>query len=285
MNVAKKEGKETIYESRYFDNRLPPKDRMVKNGHQTLGTAQMFAIEKSEKFGYCAVAELLTYNVGEVPQEDIVRKWGYLNGQEVDVTVDFEAEKQKWITATHKRLEKLETDKQIQAARAGMDTTKENDMSDVSSSEVKKATKGKPVTKVPPAAAKGAATTSKKLKAGKAAANGKGSVAKGKKDAKGDKPKAPAKAPLGSPGSLLASLELREGSLKGNLAAILCENKGKMVPIKNVIKAVYGNQDLANIAKLQMVIQGVAGRLNRKESPWHIERGEDAIGLKAGKKA
>ena len=49
----KKEGKEIFYDARYFDNRLKGADRCVKTGHQALGQAQMFAIRKSEEFGYC----------------------------------------------------------------------------------------------------------------------------------------------------------------------------------------------------------------------------------------
>lgn len=270
----KKEGKEVIYDCRYFDNRLKGEARCVKTGHQTLGQGQMYAIKKSEEFGYCEVAEILQYNVGEVAQEDIVRKWAYMNGQEVDVNVDHAAEKDKFIAAAHKKLAKLET------------STKDNEMSDVTSAEVAKATKGKVVTKVTPAAAKnaGKGATAAAAKAQKVSAPKKASKAPAKKAG----PKKEAAAPLGKPGSLLASFGARAESNRGNLLTLLCDNVGKLLPVKDVLKATYGTTNLEKISPLRMVIKGAEEMIKMNKLDCHIARGEDAkgdmtLGLKKGK--
>ena len=276
----KKDNKEVIYDARYFDNRLPKADRCVKIGHQTLGQAQMYAIKKSEDFGYCEVAEVLQYNVGEVPQEDIVRKWGYMNGHEVDINVDFAAEKEKFIAAAHRKLAKLET------------TEKEKIMSasDMTSAEVAAATKGKPVTKFSSAAAKGAGKGAGKL-ATKAAA----AAAKPKKVApsgKGAKPKAkkePAET-VGKPGSLLHSFGLRAGTSRAGMIELMAGNMGKLLPVKEVLKATYGKPDLEKIGALKMVIKGAEEMIRMNKLDCHIARGEDAkgdltLGLKKGKAA
>lgn len=283
----KKEGKEVIYDARYFDNRLPPKDRCVKSGHQTLGQGQMYAIKKSEEFGYCEVAEILQYNVGTEPQEDIVRKWGYMNGQEVDVTVDFEAEKQKWIAAAHKKLQKLETPDAIKFAMAGKENT---NMNDVTSADVAKATKGKVVTKITPAAAKNAGksangSAAKAQKSGATKKAGKATKDGHKKAATAQK--AP-KAPVGKPGSLLASFGCREGTARAGMVTALCESVGKMIPVKDILKATYGKADLEKISALKMVIKGAEEMIKLNKIDYHIARGEDAkgdltLGLKKGK--
>ena len=287
--MVKKEGKEIFYDARYFDNRLKGADRCVKTGHQTLGSAQMFAIKKSEDFGYCGVAETESSMIGEVPHEEILRRWGYLAGHEVDISKEIEAEKEAAIARAHKKLEvpKLETETQVQAAKAGKDVTKENnDMTDVTSADVAKATKGKPVTKVSPAAAKnsGKGATAAAAKAQKAGAAKKGSKAPAKKPAVAKE----AKAPVGKPGSLLHSFGCREGSFRAGMVTILCENVGKMVPIKEVLKATYNTTNLEKIGALKMVIKGAEEMIKLNKIDYHIARGEDAkgdltLGLKKGK--
>lgn len=281
--MVKKEGKEVIYDCRYFDNRLPPKDRLVKTGHQTLGQGQMYAIRKSEDFGYCEVAEVLQYNVGTVPQEDVVKRWAYLNGQEVDINVDYAAEKEKFIAAAHKKLMKLETETQVQAAKAGKDVTKENEMDNatVTSADVKKATKGKAVTKVGAAAAKNAKTTTKAFQKPNGKAPAKKVAPKAKKEAT---------APLGKPGSLLAQFGARAESNRGNMLQLLCDNVGKMLAVKDVLKATYGSPNTEKVGALKMVIKGAEEMIRANKIDCHIARGEDAkgdltLGIKKGKAA
>lgn len=285
--MVKKEGKEVFYDCRYFDNRLPGKDRCVKTGHQTLGQAQMFAIEKSDQFGYCGIAEVQSYMIGEVPQEDIIRRWGYLAGHEVDISKEVEAEKEQAIARAHKKLQKLETEEQIAAAKRGatVTSTKENDMSDVTSTEIAKATKGKVVIKVTPAAAKNAG---KGANAAAAKAQKAGAKGKAKAPAKAPKAKKEAVAPLGKPGSLLASFGARAGSNRGNMLQLLCDNVGKLLPIKDVLKATYGTTNLEKISPLRMVIKGAEEMIKLNKIDAHIARGEDAkgdttLGLKKGK--
>lgn len=115
-------------------------------------------------------------------------------------------------------------------------------------------------------------------KAGKAAAS-----------AKGTKPvaKETAKETVGTPGSLLASFGLRAGSKRAGFVTILCENKGKMLPVKDVLKATYGSPSLDGIGPLAMVIKGTNDMIRANKIAWHVERakadnGDITIGLKAG---
>lgn len=267
--MAKKD-EEIIYECRWFDNREPPKTRIQKTGHQTLGQAQMKGIEMSETFGYAAVAETRLFLVGTVPQEEILRRYEYIDGKEYEVNAeDFQAAKEAAIANAEKRLK-----------------TEVKEKKDMTSTQVAEASAGKSATKVPPAVAKNAKTTSKAAKPVKAAK----APAKAKKAAAAPK-KATAKVEkttFGAPGSVLAQFDAREGTFRAKCLQILCDNKGKMLPVKDVLKATYGSASEDNMGKLNMVLKGVTDMANANEIAWHLERGKDdkdslTLGLKAGK--
>lgn len=271
--MTERKQNEVIYDVRWTDNRQPPKSRIQKYGKSTLGQAQEMAIEMSEKFGYCEIGEIKITFVGEVEQEEILRRWAYLGGQEVELTeADLAARKEVAVKKATKELQPLET------------VTKETKMT--TSANASAASAGKPVTKVPAAVAANAKSTgkaAKPVKAAKAQPKAKKAAAAPKKPT----PKAE-KVPFGAPGSVLAQFGAREGSFRALCLQELCDNKGKMLPVKQVLKATYGSASEENIGKLNMVLKGVVDMAKANDIAWHLERGKDdkdslTLGLKAGK--
>lgn len=252
--------KETLYEARWFDNSIKGKERLVKKGHQTLESAKSEAVSASDKYGYAEAAIFERTMIGETENDVVKERFAFMSGKPVDIKADIEAAKQQAIKEAAK---KLQAKPEIQPEKE-----KENTMANTETS----------------------ATASKKVAAAKKTAKKAPVPEKGKKGAAKApaKVKKPAAEPVGTPGSLLASFGLRAGTARAGLVTCLVENKGKMVPAKELLKATYGSQDIENWGKIGMVIKGAIEMIKLNSIAWHIERGKDdkgdpTVGLKAGK--
>lgn len=62
----------------------------------------------------------------------------------------------------------------------------------------------------------------------------------------------------------MEKLNFRDGSKVHAVASELVKKKGKPVPVKDLLKAAYGNQKDENRGPLQMVLLGLKNRLKDK---------------------
>jgi len=255
--VKKLSIREKLFETRWNEPKHKVAPVLRKHGHKTMAQAQTQAIAMSIIYGYSQCAEYDRIVVNDVETEEVIKKHGYVAGHEIDLTKDTTKEQAAAISAAQSKLKsrKISTEKETTMATTSNGTAK------------KPATSAKKVAEAKPARKTGKPKTSAKKPATKG-------------------PKTPKEA-VGAPGSLLASFGLRAGSKRAAFVSLLCENKGKLLPIRQVLKATYGNQDLNGIGPLAMMIKGATDTIKRNKIAWHIERGKDekgdlTIGLKAG---
>lgn len=272
---------EKIYEARCQIPHASGNPVMQKTGHQTMGSAQVKAIEMSEQYGYAGAAEITLKRVGTVDTEEVGKVHTYIDGHEVDPLAEgFKEKKDAAIAAATKR-------------------NKANNKLKGTTMEPNTATAPKAAKAPPKAAGKTAASRSLEPKSGNGKGKGAAKAAKpaSKAPAKGakkaakapSKPKSakPALAVVGEPGSLLAKFGAKEGTFKAKLCKFLVDNKGSMVPLAKAVAATYGSAKPETYSPMQMTINGVRTALVANEIAWHVERAKDdkgnaTIGLKAG---
>jgi hypothetical protein len=79
----------------------------------------------------------------------------------------------------------------------------------------------------------------------------------------------------------------REGTKREDLLLFLNGKKGKAIPIKEVIKAVYGNTNMDNIVALKMVMLGISDMIKDKRLNYKLlyeGKGEEAtVTFKSGR--
>lgn len=271
---------EKIYEARCNIPHKSGNPVLQKTGHQTMGDAQMKAIQMSEQYGYAGAAEIVQKKVGEADVEEVGKQHIYIEGQEVDPQAeDFKTKKEAAVAAATKRLNKRAKD-------TSMETTSTTTAVKAGKAPAKKAVKTSASRSLEPKTANGKGKGAGKVAKGASKAPAKA----GKKATKATSKPKTAKAPLavvGEPGSLLAKFGAREGTFKAKLCKYLVDNKGSMMPLAKAVAATYGAAKSETYSPMQMTINGVRTALVNNEIAWHVERAKDdngnaTIGLKAG---